>query len=66
MAKEKTKAEYLEIPEAMEIDGFKVKKLFTANTNAAYDWDKKEHLIIKKNGRKYIVVNCDYVLIELG
>jgi hypothetical protein len=65
MAKEKTKTDYLEIPEAMEIDGFKVKALFTANTNVSYDFDKKKHIIIKKNGRKYIVVNCDYVLIEL-
>ena len=65
MAKEKTKTDYLEIIEAMEIDGFKVEKLFTANTNVAYDWDKKKHIIIKKHGRKYIVVNCDYVLIEL-
>ncbi len=65
MAKEKTKTEYLEILEAMEIDGFNVKKLFTANTNVSYDWDKKKHIIIKKHGRKYIVVNCDYILIEL-
>ncbi len=65
MAKEKTKTDYLEIIPTMENDGFKVKKLSTANTNVSYDWDKKEHIIIKKNGRKYIVVHCDYVLIEL-
>ena len=64
MAKEKT--DYMEIIPTMENDGFKVKKLFTANTNLAYDWDKREHIITKKHGRKYIVVNCDYVLIELG
>ena len=64
MAKEKT--DYIEIIPTMEQAGFKVKKLFTATTNIAYDWDKRKHIITKKNGGKYIVVNCDYVLFERG
>ena len=56
---------YLEIIPTMENDGFKVKSLYTANTNVAYDFDKEKYIIIRKHGRKYIKVNCDYVLIEL-
>lgn len=63
MAKEKN--DYLEIVPFMKDSGIEVKKVFTANTRVAYDWDKKKHRIMSKNGNKFIMVRCDFVLIEI-
>ena len=63
MAKEKT--DYIELLPFVEEKGLKVKCLYTANTNVASDWNLSKYVIINEHGRKYIVVNCDHVLIEL-
>lgn len=57
---------YIDIIPIMENDGLKVKKLFTANTRVACDWDKKKHKIIHRKGSKFLGVNRDYVLLEIG
>ena len=63
MAKEKN--EYIELIPFVEDNGVKIKRVLTANTRLPYDFDKSEYQIMRRHGSKFIMVKCDFVLLEI-
>jgi len=57
--------EYIEVVPNIEAEGFKVKALYAANCRLPYDFDKKIYQIIEKNGNKFMMVKCDYLMAEI-
>lgn len=66
MAKEKKKDLILmPIVELVEGYGYKVNTVYAANSWMPYDWDKKEYKTKLVYGKKWLRVECDYVVLEL-
>ncbi len=65
MAKEKESLDLLELIPAIEGNGLKIKRLYSANTKIPYSYRTEKYSFIEKGDTKFMIVRCDYIMLEI-
>ena len=64
-AKEPYKISLLDLISFIEGNGVKIKCVYSANTKIPFSYRTGKYSFIEKGGTKWMMVRCDYIMLEI-